>query len=175
METTPFRRTISAPGVDAVIRPYKDGDANLILVLMREVFIDELGWDRAFIIDAAYALKEMLEQNKPGRDFFLVCRSGKNIVGVLFVLGVGDGTAFIRWLVVHKDFRGRGLGRELLGRALDFSRRAGFRRARLVTVLDLSRAYTFYLRAGFREVARRLDILWRMEHNLCFMEMEVTP
>jgi GNAT superfamily N-acetyltransferase len=174
METSPFLRMMSTPDVDVVIRPCKDGDANRILVLMREVFIDELGWDRAFIIDAAYSLKEMLEQNKPGRDFFQVCRAEKKIVGVLFVLDVGGGTAFIRWLVVRKDFRGRGLGRELLDRALDFSGRAGFHRVRLVTVFELSWAREFYLRAGFREVARRSDILWKMEHDLCYMEMDVT-
>jgi hypothetical protein len=44
-----------------------------------------------------------------------------------------------------------------------------------VTVDDLPRALNFYLKAGFSEMGRRPDIIWRTYHDLCFMEKEVTP
>jgi GNAT superfamily N-acetyltransferase len=163
------------PGTDLTLRPYGDGDTNCILSLMREVFIDEMGWDRAFLVDAAHTLKEILTAHMDIRDLFLVCHSRTKVVGVLILIDVGGNTGFIRWLVVHGDARGIGLGRLLLDRALAFARDAGFTRVRLVTVRDLSRAFDFYLKAGFSEVGRRPDILWCMHHNLCFMEMEVTP
>ena len=163
----------SPPAERTTIRRCADGDANRILGLMREVFIVEMGWDRAFIVDAARVLKQMLSNRRPGRDLFLVSESSGMIIGVMFLLDIGAGTGFVRWLVVHKDFRGIGLGRALLDRALEFCRGNSFAKVRLVTVRDLSRAREFYLAAGFREVGRHPDILWRMPHSLCFMETEI--
>jgi len=163
------------PGTDLVIRPYRDGDANRVLTLMREVFIDEMGWDRAFLADAARTLVEILAADMDRGNLFLVCYSAKKVVGVMVLRDIGRGVGFIRWLVVHHRVRGIGLGRLLLERALAFSRDAGFCRVRLVTVQDLPRALDFYRSAGFREVAHRPDILWRMPHDLCFMELEITP
>jgi ribosomal protein S18 acetylase RimI-like enzyme len=162
-------------GTDLTLRPYRDGDANRVLSLMREVFIDEMGWDRAFLVDAARTLKEILDDHMNRRDLFLVCLSRARVVGVLILIDVGGDTGFIRWLVVHREARGIGLGRLLLERALSFARDAGFARFRLVTVDDLPRALNFYLKAGFSEMGRRPDIIWRTYHDLCFMEKEVTP
>ncbi len=172
-QTQPTHGAPAISGTDLILRPYQDGDANRVLALMREVFIDEMGWNRAFLVDAARTLVEILAVNTGPGNLFLVCYSRRKIVGVLMLLDVGNGTGFIRWLVVHRDARGIGLGRLLLGRALAFARDTGFSRVRLVTVRDLRRAFDFYLKAGFSEVGTRPDILWRMPHNLCFMELDV--
>ncbi len=175
MSKLPLEEQPAIQGTDLAVRRYRDGDANRVLSLMREVFIDEMKWDRAFLVDAAYTLKEILTDHMNRRDLFLVCLSRTRVVGVMILIDVGGGTAFIRWLVVHRDARGIGLGRLLLERALAFAKDAGFTRVRLVTVRDLSRAFDFYLKAGFSEVGRRPDVVWRMHHNLCFMEMDVAP
>jgi ribosomal protein S18 acetylase RimI-like enzyme len=163
------------PGTDLLVRPVKDGDANRILALMREVFIDEMGWNRDFLVDAARTLVEVLGHVADPGTLLLVCCAGKKIVGVVTLLDTGGGTGFIRWLVVHRDVRGVGLGRLLLGRALAFARDRGFARVRLVTVRDLSRARDFYLKAGFREAGTRADVLWKMPLVLSFMEVEIAP
>ena len=160
---------------EVTIRSCEGGDANRILSLMREVFIDEMEWDRAFIVDAARVLAEMLNNHRPGHDLFVVAESANKIIGVVFLIDIGNRTGFIRWLVVHRDFRGIGLGRRLFDRVLGFSREEGFVKLRLVTVWKLSEARRFYLKAGFSEVGRRPDFLWRMRHTLCFMEKEVPP
>jgi GNAT superfamily N-acetyltransferase len=172
---TPQKSNMPSVNGEVVIRPHEVGDANRVLALMREVFIDEMGWDRAFIVDAARVLAGMLDDHRPGRDLFLVAESGKKIVGVMFLVNIHDRMGFIRWLVVHKDFRRTGLGRDLLNRALAFSREDRFDKLRLVTVGELTTARRFYLKAGFSEVGRRPDLLWRMRHTLCFMEMDVPP
>ncbi|MBN2223333.1 MAG: GNAT family N-acetyltransferase [Deltaproteobacteria bacterium] len=161
-------------GTDLVVRPGKDGDANRILALMREVFIDEMGWNRAFLADAARTLVEILTNKSGPGNLFLVCHSPRKIVAVVTLLDVGAGIGFIRWLVIHQDARGIGLGRLLLGRTLIFAKDAGFTRVRLVTVRDLPQALDFYLKAGFREVGTKTDSLWAMPLTLCFMEMEIT-
>ena len=174
MEKQTAKEPPAIPGTDFILRPGQDRDANRVLTLMREVFIDEMGWNRAFLADAAHALVETLTHNDDPGTLFLVCYSGKKVVGVLTLLDVGGGTGFIRWLVVHRDARGAGLGRLLLGRALAFAKDAGFTRVRLVTVRDLSRALDFYLKAGFNRVGTRTDTIWRMPLTLCFMEIQIT-
>jgi ribosomal protein S18 acetylase RimI-like enzyme len=162
------------PGTDLVLRPARGGDANRILTLMREVFIDEMGWDRAFLVDSAHTLVQLFSAGDGAGDLFLVCLSGKKIVGLVVLRDAGEGTGFIRWLVVHRSARGIGLGRLLLERALAFAEESGFGRVRLVTVRDLSLALDFYRGVGFREVARKPGVLWRMPHELCFMELDIT-
>lgn len=173
-QTASNGQTPAIPGTDLVLGPYRHGDANRVLGLMREVFIDELGWNRDFLTDAARALVEIIAADSGRGNLFLVCRRGKRAVGVVVLHDVGGGAGFIRWLVVHREVRSIGLGRLLLDRALAFARDAGFGRVRLVTVGDLSRALTFYRNAGFCEVARKTDVLWAMPHELCFMEREIT-
>jgi GNAT superfamily N-acetyltransferase len=175
MERLSDGREPAIAGTGLILRHFRDGDANRILTLMREVFIDEMGWDRAFLADAAHTLVEILAAGTGPRDLFLVCCAEKKIVGVVVLRDAGAGAGFIRWLVVHHSARGIGLGRLLLVRALAFARDSGFNRVRLVTVRDLPRAFDFYQKAGFSEVARKPDILWRTPHDLCFMELEVIP
>ena len=163
------------PGTDLILRTVRNGDANRILALMREVFIDEMGWDRAFLVDAAHTLVELLAADTAAKNLFLVCCDDRKIIGLVVLRDAGDGAGFIRWLVVHSSVRGIGLGRLLMTRALAFAGDAGFDRVRLVTVRDLPKAMDFYLKAGFREVAHKPDILWRMPHDLCFLEIELTP
>lgn len=161
------------PGTDLVLCPVTDGDANRILALMRDVFIDEMGWDRAFLVDAAHTLTKIMGLVGDPDTLLMVCRAGKKIVGVVTLLDAGGATGFIRWLVVRRDSRGIGLGRLLLGRALAFAKDRRLARVRLVTVRDLARARDFYLAAGFREVATRADVLWKMPLVLSFMETEI--
>lgn len=162
-------------GTGLILRAVQHGDANRILGLMRRVFIDEMGWNRAFLADAANTLVGLLDADDGPGNLFLVCVSEKEIVGLVVLRDAGDRTAFIRWLVVHRSVRGIGLGRLLLERAISFAGAAGFSRVRLVTVRDLPEAFAFYRRAGFREVARKPDVLWKMPHDLRFMERELTP
>lgn len=174
-EVVPSDGGAAIPGTGLILRAVRYGDANRILALMRQVFIDEMGWDRAFLADAANTLVDLLDADNGPGNLFLVCVSDRKIVGLVALRDAGERVAFIRWLVVHRSVRGIGLGRLLLERALAFAGSAGFGRVRLVTVGDLPGAFAFYRRAGFREVARKPDLLWNMPHDLRFMEREIPP
>jgi len=56
----------------------------------------------------------------------------------------------VHWLGVNRAFRGRGLGKHLLRRALVEMRRAGYRHAAISTSLPNHRAFVFYSHFGYR-------------------------
>jgi ribosomal protein S18 acetylase RimI-like enzyme len=60
--------------------------------------------------------------------------------------------AYIRWIVVHEAWRGRGLGRYLLTRALAALQGAGYRHTALTTHDDNYPALLFYTNLGYRVV-----------------------
>ena len=60
--------------------------------------------------------------------------------------------AQLRWFLVRPEARGQGLGKELLERALTFSRVASYDRVVLWTVSELEAAARLYRAAGFEKV-----------------------
>jgi amino-acid N-acetyltransferase len=71
------------------------------------------------------------------------------LVGLAGVEMYADG-ALLRSVAVHPDWRGTGLGRALVGRALDATRAAGARDAYLLTTT----ADRWFPRFGFAPIAR---------------------
>lgn len=60
-----------------------------------------------------------------------------------------EGVAHVPYLFVDPEFQGHGIGRELLARAVEAARAAGFARATLVTAAANTRAQLFYEREGW--------------------------
>ncbi len=74
----------------------------------------------------------------------------------------------LRKMYLHRDWRGRGLGRLLLNQALDEARKRGTRRVVLGTARVLSEAVALYEQSGFRpsqerHPASRVDQAWELD------------
>lgn len=156
-----------------VLRPFRGGDSKKVLDLMREVYIEEMGWHISFLKDAVGTIREMLITWNPKKDLFVLAETEDGLVGLLFMISLKNETSFIRWLTVKKEYRGIGIGSRLIEMAVDFSKKRGHRKIGLVTVDELKRARDMYIRAGFSETDRKTDLLWEMNLTLCIMEMEL--
>lgn len=80
--------------------------------------------------------------------------SGRTILGMvslLFSVSTAEGgrAAWLEDMVVHPDWRGRGIGERLLREAIRRGRAAGCRRLTLLTDASNRAAMRFYRRAGF--------------------------
>jgi [ribosomal protein S18]-alanine N-acetyltransferase len=71
------------------------------------------------------------------------------------ILSMGAGEAHVLNLCIGPDYRGRGLGRHLLGRLLDIARWNGAERVFLEVRPSNPLAKTLYESVGFNEIGRR--------------------
>lgn len=108
-----------------------------------------------FEVMMARQLCEFHEQYDAQRDLLLTAHAGNRLVGYLAVVGSQQYRpgARLRWFMVEADYRGEGIGRELLRRALEFCRRLGFKSVWLWTVEQLETARRLYDEAGFEYIA----------------------
>ena len=99
-------------------------------------------------------LRLVLEQPSRGRIFVL--RGPNRIIGMvnlLITLSTAEGgfVLLLEDLFVQKDYRGQGLGRQLLAYAIDFARKKNFLRITLLTDKPNAALTRFFLANGFVE------------------------
>lgn len=75
-----------------------------------------------------------------------------HFVGCVGIRRVDDRTAELKRMYVREAYRQRGLGRDLLDRAVHLARDLGYRRVRLDTMPTMTRAIALYRAYGFREI-----------------------
>ena len=66
----------------------------------------------------------------------------------------------MRWFIIDRGYRGKGLGRALMDRAIDFARQAGFVSLYLTTFRGLEAARHLYETSGFKLVSESTDDRW---------------
>jgi GNAT superfamily N-acetyltransferase len=80
---------------------------------------------------------------------------------LVFSTAEGAPSAWIEDIVVHTEWRGQGVGREVLQAVLDWARAQGATRAQLLADLDNHPALAYYQHLGWSEtrlIARRLSL-----------------
>lgn len=114
-------------------------------------------------------LRLILEQPSRGRIFVL--RNESRIIGMINLLitistAEGGFVLLLEDLVIARDHRGHGYGRQLLDYACDYAREKGFLRITLLTDKPNTAAKEFYERHGFVEsdmIPMRLVLPGRQE------------
>jgi GNAT superfamily N-acetyltransferase len=138
----------------------RPGDIGYLIYLHGILYAKEYSWDCTF---EGY-VAESLTKSVPSFDDSTACLwiaeiDGKTI-GSIGIVPDSKSEAQLRWFLVHPDHRGRGLGRELLNKALQFSRNRGFKSVFLWTVSDLKIAAHLYQWAGFRKTEEKTHQVW---------------
>jgi branched-subunit amino acid transport protein/GNAT superfamily N-acetyltransferase len=130
---------------------WRPGDLGRLTALHGEIYAEEYGFDQRFEAYVAETLGEFGRLRRPERDRLWLAEVEGRLVGSIGIVGREEGTAQLRWLLIARKGRGRGLGRRLLGEALEFCREAGYHSVYLWTVSQLTTAARMYLEAGFRK------------------------
>lgn len=87
---------------------------------------------------------------------FWVARDGKEIIGTIALLDIGNKQGALRKMFVHKDFRGKesGVGQKLLNSLLDWARLKSVETIFLGTTAKFIGAQRFYEKNGFEEIQK---------------------
>lgn len=136
-----------------VIRPHRIGDIGIIISRQGALYAQEYGWDGTFEGFVAEIAGAFLKTYDPKREHCWVAERHAEVVGSVFLVDAGGGTAKLRMLWVEPSTRGLGIGRRLVEECIRFAREAGYERMTLWTNDILVSARRIYETAGFRIVA----------------------
>jgi GNAT superfamily N-acetyltransferase len=156
------------------IREYVPGSIGRLVELHGRYYARDWRFGRYFEAKVANELGELVARLDAARDGFWVVAEADNIVGGIAIDGSCEpGLARLRFFIVEDSQRGKGMGEELMRRALDFCRGAGHRRVFLTTFAGLNAARKLYERHGFVLTEERPNRTWGVEvteqrFDLCF-------
>ena len=121
-------------------------------------------WDFGLYFETKVAveLAQFMQSFNPARDGFWVALIDKKIIGSITIVGEESSprSARLRWLILDPEYQGRGLGTRLMREAMDFCRKAEFRRVYLTTFAGLNAACHLYELAGFRLIEEQEGAHW---------------
>ena len=122
-------------------------------------------FDLFFEAKVATELAAFLGRYEPERDGFWTASLGGRIEGSITIDGLhaGDEGAHLRWFIMSDAARGKGIGKRLIGTAIDFCRSRGYPRVYLWTFAGLEAGRYLYESAGFELVEHRQGTQWGTE------------
>lgn len=120
------------------------------------------GFGLYFEAKVATELSEFFRRYDKKSDGIWMASVDGRIEGSVAIDGVGaekEG-AHLRWFIVSDVLRGKGVGRKLIHRAVDFCRARGYKRVYLWTFEGLNAARHLYEDVGFQLIKQQQGVQW---------------
>lgn len=166
MSTSDHRREAASkgeirehPASAPTLRPALPGDLTVVARLHATAYAKEYGFGDDFEAYVLRGMVEHLERGSTGSGVWVV-EDGGHLVGSIGMVRQSASEVQLRWFLLLREYRGRGLGKTLLDHALRFAREAGYGKVVLWTVAELDAARALYARAGFRPGERVAHHIW---------------
>jgi GNAT superfamily N-acetyltransferase len=137
---------------DVKLTGYFPGVIGKITDLHATYYYENWNLDVSFETQVGRELSEFISAFEKNRDGFWVATAAGEFAGSIAVDGrqTSQQGGRLRWLIVAPGFQGRGLGGVLIREAIEFCKRAGYKRVYLWTFKGLEAARLLYEREGFR-------------------------
>ncbi len=148
----------------------RTGDLGRVIALHGTCYDHLPGFGLTFEAFVARTIAEyVLDAGEKGR--LWLAERGDDLVGCTAIVLREGGVAQLRWVLVDSTARGIGLGKELVNRALEYSRESGCNKIFLETTDGLPESQTLYEKLGFVEVMNQPEELWNGVRPLIQMEL----
>ena len=149
----------------------RPGDLGRLVTLHGECYDALPGFGVTFEAFVARTIAEyILDAGGSGR-IWLAEMNGE-LVGCAAIVLRENTQAQLRWVLVAPSARGIGLGKDLVGRALDYSRAQGCSEVFLETTDGLPESEALYVSLGFATESNRLEELWDGARPLIMMRLK---
>ena len=136
----------------------KPGDLGYITHLHGRVYHEEYGFDTTFEPYVARPLSDFSLVEDRSRQRIWIVEMDEKIVGCIAIVDAGGNEAQLRWLLLTKETRGKGLGKRLM--------REAYRNiADLWTIDALHAAGSLYLKNGFKVTEEKRHVMWGIMVN----------
>jgi GNAT superfamily N-acetyltransferase len=135
-----------------VIRGYYPGVVGLITQAHAVWYHTHWGFDASFEAQVGRELSDFIAGFDDARDGLWVAEQRAAFAGAVAVCGPRAAVygARLRWFIVLPEFQGRGIGADLIARAVAFCREKNYPKIFLWTFQGLEAARAIYTRFGFR-------------------------
>lgn len=148
------------PNDDIHIRnDLRPGDIGAIILLHGVLYAQEYGFDHSFEPYVAAPLAEFVK-NQTDRERIWIVERNKQVLGSVAIVKYAQTQAQLRWLILHPDLRGLGIGRKLVQEAVAFCRASGYASVFLWTIDFLAAALKLYIAAGFTLTETETHRIW---------------
>lgn len=135
------------------IRKAIPADTNALIVLLNELFTQDIEFEPDYSKQKA-GLEKILDNSGIGD--ILVLTDNNKIIGMVSILysistALGGKVGLLEDMIIDKNYRGKGLGTQLLNAAIEYSRENGCLRLTLLTDFNNETAIKFYKQSGFNK------------------------
>ena len=135
------------------------GDVGAIVYLHGVLYAREYEFDHTFEPYVAVPLAEFVKRQNERERIWIVEKRGR-VMGSVAIVQFSESQAQLRWLILHPDLRGLGIGRQLVEEAVDFCHRSGYTSVFLWTIDFLGAALKLYTEAGFGLTETNTHEIW---------------
>ncbi|MBC8198961.1 MAG: GNAT family N-acetyltransferase [Desulfobacterales bacterium] len=152
---------------------YIPGSIGRIAELHGTYYYDHWKFGLYFEAKVATELSEFLRRyNKKSDGFWIAIENGR-IEGSVVIDGIraGDEGAHLRWFIISDALRGKGVGRKLINRAIDFCKSKGYKKTYLWTFEGLNAARHLYEEVGFQLIKQQSGVQWGATVNEQYFEL----
>lgn len=149
----------SQKGKDIKIRAKKPGDAGYIAYRHCVLYEKEYGLGGTFEEYVLASLLKYIQHQSEGEIW--VAEYNGQIIGSIGIVHTNKSTAQLRWFLIEPEFRGKGLGRQLMTKAVDYCKLKKFNRVVLWTKQNLEAAHHLYRSFGFTLVEQVANNSWK--------------
>lgn len=149
----------SATAETLFVEGYRPGYLGRIVELHGRYYSKEWGSGAQFEGLMAIELSDFCKKYNPERDLLLTVHVDGEFAGSIAIYGSksSQNEAQLRWFIIDEAYRGRGIGRTMLERALSFCREKGFNKVYLWTADKLPQSRHLYESVGFQIVEQFMD------------------
>ncbi|MFN2530102.1 MAG: GNAT family N-acetyltransferase [Pyrinomonadaceae bacterium] len=136
------------------------GDLGTVIRLHGLIYAAEYSLDHTFEGYVAAGLGEFAKTYDETKDRLWLAELNGEIVGSIAIARMDQNVAQLRWFLVRPEARGKGLGTQLVRRAVQFCREHGVRTIFLWTIGELTMAARVYKAIGFQRTEVKTHDIW---------------